>query len=266
MFHFRTLDLLSGMIPFLALSGGLAIIKPLFARPPYQSDISERNDLANFCLVWMDECKRVRFTALNFSCSLAIPTLGHHASITADKMRVSVLTALVAAAINLAMVSADDFIVPRAGEALDVSGPITVAWAKPNKPSDEWTGLVNVTAMFYWVGKGQDRTWFYDVATNRPNDRAGGAEWDPHGIREFLKENGTDYAVAVVFSGGYDKTPPSEVRDGHREGRGWLTDEFEIKGYAAPDRSGAALPRAAWGAIALGILAHVLLNVDLTSS
>ena len=178
-------------------------------------------------------------------------------SIGSPEMHLTALIAILAALLP-ALVSAEKFTAPPPSEALDVSGPITVAWDKPNKPSDEWRGLVNVTAMFSWleVGNGRSGTWFYDIAGNRPNDAPGEAKWDPRGVREFLKANGTGYGVALVFTTNYYKIPPSEVTDNHFESRGAMTDEYEIEGYSLPDRSAAVMPRAAVGAVMLGALAH----------
>lgn len=173
-------------------------------------------------------------------------------------MRTPLFAVILAAALP-SVVLADAFTAPRPGTVLDLSNSITVAWEKPKKPSDEWTGLVNVSASLNWARNGSNGAEWHDIAVNRPNDSAGEVRWDPRELREFLEVNCTTCTAEVYFSATYNKIPSDQVTDGHQEGMGWLTDQFRIEGHDALDTSGAGGSEITGLAVFLGAIAQCFL-------
>lgn len=136
-----------------------------------------------------------------------------------------------------AVLARDGFVLPPANKPLNVSAPIKIAWNRPAKPSDDWVGLVDVTAFFDWRSpEGRTGEAIYDVVSNRSSDEAGDVDWDPREMRAFLEANST-YAASVFFSGGYSKHAAG-VRVQSSESRGWLTDSFRIEGHDSSSVAG----------------------------
>lgn len=146
------------------------------------------------------------------------------------------------------------------GKTLDVSGPITIAWTKPDPSNGDPKNYVAIQVRYDFYMEysqrrdGADATgWYEIIAGNLTMARAGEVQWDPKMVREFLEE--------TVADGRTDEAESAHVvisvdMMGREFRHGILpenTEPFSISGYEGGPEPGAGhAVRPSWVAVVVG--------------